>query len=184
MKASTNTSTLIRFYRASSFTEKLKELYDEGILIPDFCWEELMQRRDLPENQKMMKDETVFLIVVKLSLSEMERTVDLIDFAYGYASLQLDMEEATAISMGEFRGAEDTLSDDYVALALPHLTELRVSVLSSLDVLAKMVGKNVLKARDPAEFKDLVAKFEEECKEKFSRRKLDKLIRELYPTSV
>lgn len=181
MKASSNTSTLIRFYRASPFTDKLKELYDERILIPDFCWEELMQRKDLPENQKMLKDKNVFLMVVKPSSSEMKRAIDLIDFAYEFASLQLDMEEAVAISIGEFRDAEDTLSDDYVALALPHLTELRISVLSSLDVLAKMVKKKVLEAMDPANFREIVVKFEKECKEKFSRRKLDKLIRKLYP---
>ena len=180
MKASSNTSTLIRFYRASPLAERLKELYDEGILIPDFCWEELMRRRELPENQRMLKDESVFLMVVKPSSSEMKRAVDLIDFAYEYASLQLDMEEAVAISIGEFRNAEDTLSDDYVALALPNLTELRISILSSLDVLAKMVEEKVLEARDPTEFRDIVVKFERECKEKFSRKKLDKLIRKLY----
>ena len=65
-----------------------------GILIPDFCWEELMRRRDLPENRRMLKDETVFLTIVKPSPNEMERAVDLIDFAYEYASLQLDMEHA------------------------------------------------------------------------------------------
>ena len=140
-----------------------------------------MRRKDLAENQRMLKDKSVFLMVVKPSSSEMERAIDLINFAYEYASLQLDMEESVAISIGEFRDAEDTLSDDYVALALPFLTELRISVLSSLDVLAKMVKKNVLEARDPAKFREIVVKFEKECKEKFSRRKLNKLIRKLYP---
>jgi len=71
LRAVSNTSTLIRFYRARSFLEAFRSYYNEGILIPSFCWAELERPPLRPENELMREDLTAgFIILVELTRAE------------------------------------------------------------------------------------------------------------------
>ena len=103
MKAISNSSTLIRFYRTTSFLVSLKELY-EHVLIPDFCWAELLKKPDYEANILMKKDIDRFLVVVKPTTEEMQLASELIFTIKEITDLSLDLPEAVAIAIAEKRG--------------------------------------------------------------------------------
>lgn len=145
MRAVSNTSTLIRFYRARSFLGALRSYYDEGILVPSFCWAELERPPLRPENRLMREDLAAgFIILVEPTREEEELATHLILAIKELTGLDLDPPEAVAIAIAELRGIRQVLSDDKVALAVPHIIELKVEVLNSLAVLKEMAKISLL----------------------------------------
>lgn len=180
MRAVSNTSTLIRFYRARSFLEAFRSYYNEGILIPSFCWAELERPPLRPENELMREDLAAgFIILVEPTREEEELATHLILAVKELTGLDLDPPEAVAIAIAELRGIQHVLSDDRVALAVPHIIELRVEVLNSLAVLKEMAKASLLRAETAADFRQIVERFQAEARERFSRENVLEALREL-----
>ena len=79
LKAASNTSTLTRFYRARSFLEAFRSYYNEGILVPSFCWAELERPPLRPENELMREDLAAgFIVLVEPTQKEEEFATHLI----------------------------------------------------------------------------------------------------------
>jgi len=160
----------MRFYRARSFLGVLRSYYDEGILIPSFCWTELERPPSRLENELMREDLSAgFIILVEPTREEEELATRLILAVNELTGLELDPPEAVAIAIGELRGIGHVLSDDKVALAVPHIIELKVSVLNSLAVLKEMAKVGLLKVRTVRDFERVIERFQAETHERFSR---------------
>ena len=180
MKAVSNTSTLIRFYRARSFLRAFRSYYNEGILVPSFCWAELERPPLRPENELMREDLAAGLIVlVEPTQEEEELATHLILAIKDLTGLDLDPPEAVAIAIAELRGIRHVLSDDRVALAVPHIIELKVEVLNSLAVLKEMAKASLLGVRTLADFRRIVERFQAEARERFSHEDMLKALMEL-----
>ena len=180
MKAVSNTSTLIRFYRARSFLRAFRNYYNEGILVPSFCWAELERPPLRPENELMREDLAAgFIVLVEPTQEEEEFATHLILAIKDLTGLDLDPPEAVAIAIAELRGIRHVLSDDRVALTVPHIIELKVEVLNSLAVLKEMAKASLLGVRTLADFRRIIERFQAEARERFSREDVLKALREL-----
>ena len=179
MKAVTNTSTLVRFYRARGFLKAFRNYYSDGILVPLPCWNELM-RSSKPENVLMKEDATVgFISIVEPSPDEERLASHLIVLMRELADLRLDAPNALAIAIAEQRGIEHVLSDDHVALAVPRIVELHVVVLDSLAVLKELAEESLLGVRTLKDFEFAIKRFQMEAHERFSHKRVLKALREL-----
>jgi predicted nucleic acid-binding protein len=178
LKAISNSSTLIRLYRTTSFLAPFKKLY-EHILIPDFCWAELLKKPDYEANTLMKKDIDRFLVVVKPTTEEMKLTSELIFTIKEITDLSLDLPEAIAIAIAEKRGIDQVLSEDKVAISVPYLIELNIEVLNSLEILKVLMKEKILRITTRQEFEKLITKFESESRERFRKKDIMRIMDEL-----
>ena len=179
MKAISNSSTLIRLYRTTSFLNPLKKLYEQ-ILMPDFCWTELLKKPEYEANILMKKDIDRFLLIVKPTSEEMQLASELIFAIKEITDLSLDPPEAVAIAMAEKRGIEQVLSEDKVAISVPYLIELNCKVLNSLEILKLLIKERILLIATRQEFEQLTEKFESESRERFRKKDIKKIMDELF----
>lgn len=178
MKAISNSSTLIRLYRTTSFLVHLKKLYEQ-VLIPDFCWAELLKKPDYEANISMKEDIDKFLVIVKPTTEEMKLASELIFTIKEITDLSLDLPEAVAIAIAEKRGINQVLSEDKVAISVPYLIELNIEVLNSLEILKVLIKEKILRVTTRQEFEKLIAKFESESRERFRKKDIMKIMDEL-----
>lgn len=155
-----------------------KKLYG-NVLIPDFCWAELLKKPDYEANILMKKDIDSFLVVVKPTTEEMELASKLIFTIKEITDLSLDLPEAVAIAIAEKRGIEQVLSEDKVAISVPYLIELNIEVLNSLEILKVLIKEKILRVTTRQEFEQLIAKFESESRERFRKKDIMKIMDDL-----
>lgn len=177
-KAVSNTSTLIRFYRAEHFLPILKRLF-KLIVISSEGWTELQRRPTEPENILMSRDLGTFLLIEEPSAVDVDLAGKLALIMHDVGR-GLDYPEALAIAMAHNRNIANTLSENGIARAAPYRVELSTSVYNSLDLLALAVRKGLITARNRQEFISVVERFEEESKERVRRRQLERLLDTLF----
>ena len=120
-----------------------------------------------------------FIILVEPKPEEEELATHLMLAIKELTGLDLDPPEAVAIAIAELRGLDHVLSEDRVALATPHILELRVRVLSSLEVLRELAKTSLLGVRNLRDFERALERFQAEAREKFCSEDVRKVLIEL-----
>lgn len=166
-----NTSTLITFYRTSTFYSLLKIVFD-NIWIPEDCWKELISGneevdRRYADRLRIVKDQNTFLIPVKVSHGEKETATEIVKVA-SEQNMGLHLPEALSISIALHRDIKSVLTDDKVALQILENYKA-IQGINTVLVIAKLIENYAIFFLTDSELNKFIEKFEMESKVYFSR---------------
>lgn len=179
MVASSNTSTLINFYRTNDYPI-LKVLF-EKILIPEICWKEMISGdeeidRKYSDRQKLLEDKGTFLTIMDIKV-EGGLVQELIDIAEGvFERAVLDEPEAFAIAIALNQDCEYMLSDDRVAQRVVEvMREMSPSrklptIANTGNVLKMAVEQSIVSLSNEDEVHEFINRFSREAKIILSRK--------------
>lgn len=177
MKAASNTSTLINFYR-TNYYPLLKSLFDQ-ILVPSLCWEELISGdakidKQYADRVRLLEDKEDFLSVVDVDVQDelVKKPIKVAEEVF--AKRTLDEPEALTIALSLKGNSDYLLTDDVVAIRVLEILrkdqpEQRFpKVLNTAGILGKAVKNMILFYARKENLNKFLDNFEQEAGIKFS----------------
>jgi predicted nucleic acid-binding protein len=182
MIASSNTSTLINFYRTDHYPI-LKVLF-EKILIPKNCWTEMISGdveidKQHSDRVRLLADKDTFLIIMDVAVEDglVQELTNIAGEIFERAVL--DEPEATAIALAVDQNCEVTLSDDRVARRVVEVMRDRYpgrklpEISNTGDVLRMAVEQSIISFSSADEIREFIQRFEKEARIILSRKSRD-----------